>query len=333
VTTTLRLVQFDERGETRVGVSAEGIVVPLLGVSTTFELVRRAQAQNHDLRRAVDACGRDTPITLVELAHSRRLLPPIQHPEPTRMLVSGTGLTHVGSAEARDRMHKSTRDTDSNVSDSMKMFQMGIAGGRPKAGEIAGVQPEWFFKGTGECIVGPRADMHVPDLHRSIAEEPEIVAVYVVNDAGVPARVGYALGNDLSDHETERMNYLYLAHSKLLPCSIGPELLIGELPSKVLGKSRILRDGIAVWEGPFASGEDHMCHSIRNLEYHHFKYPRHRVPNTIHAHFLGCPVMSFHDGFKVRSGDEFEIDVPAFGLALRNRVLFDAKPAPSVQTL
>jgi hypothetical protein len=333
MTDALRLIQFAERAEVRVAISDGDFAIPIRGINSAYELAQRACAQNLDLRQVVDSCARDARIELEGLARSGRLLAPFHHPEPTRMLVSGTGLTHIGSAEARDRMHKSTRETDANVSDSMKMFQMGLAGGRPPATAVAGVQPEWFFKGTGECVVAPRADIHVPDLHRSIAEEPEIVAIYIVSESGVPARVGYTLGNDVSDHETEKTNYLYLAHSKLLPCSIGPELLVGDLPSKVIGRSRILRNGAAAWEGEFASGEDYMCHSLRNLEYHHFKYPRHRVPNTIHAHFLGCPVMSFNDGFKVQSGDEFEIDVPVFGLALRNRIVCDGNVVPTSKTL
>src|SRR5262245_33063311 len=45
-----------------------------------------------------------------------RLLPPIDHPvEPTRCLVSGTGLTHLGSARDRQAMHVTApaQETDS----------------------------------------------------------------------------------------------------------------------------------------------------------------------------------------------------------------------------
>ena len=55
----------------------------------------------------------------------------------------------------------------------------------------------------------------------------------MISDDGVPFRVGYALGNEFSDHIMERQNYLYLAHSKLRNCSFGPELLIGDLPGNV----------------------------------------------------------------------------------------------------
>ena len=98
-----------------------------------------------------------------------------------------------------------------------------------------------------------------------------------------PVRIGFALGNEFSDHVTERQNYLLLAHSKLRPASLGPELLIGDLPLDVRGASRIRRGKEVIWEKPFLSGEQNMAHSIANLEAHHFKYAPLRRPGDVHA--------------------------------------------------
>ncbi|MCB8830052.1 hypothetical protein LJD47_34065, partial [Escherichia coli] len=73
-------------------------------------------------------------------------------------------------------------------------------------------------------------------------------------------------------------NYLWLAHSKLRQAALGPELLIGDVPSDIRGTSRIVRDGTTLWEKPFLTGEDNMSHSLANLEYHHFKYGGFRRP-------------------------------------------------------
>src|SRR5699024_2130612 len=102
--------------------------------------------------------------------------------------------------------------------------------------------------------------------------------LYVIGEDRLPYRIGYAIANETSDHVTERRNYLYLAHSKLRYCSFGPTLLNGELPQTVEGTSRIWRDGAVLWERPFVSGEANMCHSLENLEYHHFKYSQFLVP-------------------------------------------------------
>src|SRR5258706_4910248 len=87
-----------------------------------------------------------------------RLLPAIDHPdEPARCLISGTGLTHLGSARGRQSMHAAANAvTAEDLTDSMKMFRLGVEGGRPAEGGI-GVPPEWFHKGTG-CALRAHGD-------------------------------------------------------------------------------------------------------------------------------------------------------------------------------
>ena len=60
------------------------------------------------------------------------VLPPIDHPgEPSRTLISGTGLTHLGAARGRQMMHSTA---DEELTDSMRMFRWGMEGGRPAPG-------------------------------------------------------------------------------------------------------------------------------------------------------------------------------------------------------
>jgi hypothetical protein len=101
---------------------------------------------------------------------------------------------------------------------------------------------------------------------------------------------------------------------------MGPELLVGELPGDVRGKSRIIRQGRTLWEEEFFSGEDNMSHSIANLEHFHFRYDMFRRPGDLHAYFFGAAVLSYAAGVKTQPGDEFEIEVPTFGKPLRNRM-------------
>ncbi|MFQ5974202.1 MAG: AraD1 family protein, partial [Alphaproteobacteria bacterium] len=245
------------------------------------------------------------------------LLPPLDHPDPARCFVTGTGLTHLGSADTRDRMHATLEAGEAALTDSMKMFRMGLEGGKPPGNE-PGVQPEWFYKGDGSSLVAPGAPLEMPHFALDGGEEPEIAGLYVVADDGTPWRVGFALGNEFSDHVMERRNYLYLAHSKLRPCAIGPEVLVGDLPEDVRGVSRIRRGDEVVWEKEFLSGEANMSHWIRNLEHHHFKYAMFRRPGDVHVHFFGTATLSFADEVKVEPGDVFEISAAGFGRALRN---------------
>ena len=137
-----------------------------------------------------------------------------------------------------------------------------------------------------------------------------------------PYRLGFALGNEFSDHVTEKQNYLWLAHSKLRSCSFGPEIRLGDFPRALQGVSRVLRNGKPIWEKPFLTGEENMCHTVANLEHHHFKYPQFRRAGDLHIHFFGTATLSFADGVKAEGNDEFEISAPAFGRPLLNPLHF-----------
>ena len=245
-------------------------------------------------------------------------------------MVSGTGLTHLGSAEGRDKMHREAT-VDPAPTDSMKMFLLGVEGGKPTG--AVGAQPEWFYKGDGSALVAPNGPIVSPAFALDGGEEPEVAGIYLIDGDGRPVRLGFALGNEFSDHVTERGNYLWLAHSKLRQAALGPELWLGELPPHVEGTSRILRGGKVVWEKPFLSGEANMSHSIDNLERHHFKYAQFRRPGDVHAHFFGTATLSFSDGIKAEPGDVFEIAAAPFRFPLRNALAIGAAHDVAVRTI
>ncbi|WP_035580617.1 AraD1 family protein [Halomonas sp. TG39a] len=328
----MRLIQCDHDGQVRAALVESEEQVRLLDCDT-YTLANRAISAGKPLSEMVTDALTDTRLDYQALVDAKRLLPPLTHSDPAHCLVTGTGLTHLGSADTRSAMHAKAQAAEEDMTDSMRMFKLGVEGGKPGAGQL-GAQPEWFYKGDGQCVVAPEAAIPSPAFAEDAGEEPELAGLYVIGTDGQPWRVGYALGNEFSDHVTERFNYLWLAHSKLRACSFGPELLIGELPANLEGISRIQRSGETVWEKPFLTGEANMAHSLANLEYHHFKYPGFRRPGDVHVHFFGTATLSFADGIKVREGDRFEIKINQFGRALRNplRVEADA-PAISVKSL
>jgi hypothetical protein len=262
-----------------------------------------------------------------EVAGERRLLLPLDHPDPAHCYVSGTGLDHLGSAQARDAMHTKLAGSEGELTDSMRMFKLGLEGGKPAAGQT-GVQPEWFYKGDASWLVRPGEPLELPDFALDGGEEPELVGLYVVADTGTVLRVGFALGNEFSDHVLEKQNYLYLAHSKLRTSSFGPELLITPLPSRVEGTVRILRHDKELWQAPFLTGEDNMTHSIANIEHHHFKYAQFRRPGDIHCHYFGTGTLSYAAGIATEPGDIFEVSAPEFGQPLRNPMRRVRPPVP-----
>src|SRR5688572_18907230 len=74
----------------------------VLNAPTMYELAMLAisrgggLAEIAELGQAIDVAG----------AHrDGRLLAPIDHPDPAHVHLTGTGLTHLGSAQSRDEMH------------------------------------------------------------------------------------------------------------------------------------------------------------------------------------------------------------------------------------
>jgi hypothetical protein len=313
------LVQFTNEGGARRVAALDGDVLRVLdGVNTTYELAQRAIIRLKSLAEVAQAAIGATSESYEAVAKAGRILPPLDHADPAHCYVTGTGLTHLGSADARDAMHRKIGGDVESLSDSMKMFRLGVEGGKPAEGQ-RGVQPEWFYKGDGSIVAATGQALTMPEFSLDGGEEPEIAGLYVIGEDGQPYRLGYAIGNEFSDHVTERQNYLYLAHSKLRNCGLGPALRVGELPQHIDGVSRIVgKDGAVRWQKAFVSGEQNMSHTIANLEYHHFKYGLFCRPGDVHIHFFGTATLSFADGISVQPGETFEVEAPAFGPALRN---------------
>ncbi|MCG7348712.1 AraD1 family protein [Sphingomonas sp. MJ1 (PH-R8)] len=329
---TLRLLQHRAPDGTRSVIAAQGdraAFVP--GVDSVRALAARAIAQGTSLADAVAACGEGATVDLAAEFEAGHLIAPIDHEDPAHVVMTGTGLTHLGSAEGRDKMHREAAAVEKQT-DSMRMFLEGVEGGKPAAGQV-GQQPEWFYKGDGSQLVAPGAPLSMPAFAQDGGEEPELAGIYLIGPDGTPFRLGLCLANEFSDHVTERHNYLWLAHSKLRQASLGPEIVVGTPPSDVRGSSRILRNGEVLWEKPFLSGEDNMSHSLANLEAHHFKYALFRRPGDIHIHFFGTATLSFTDGVKTETGDVFEIEAAPFTLPLRNPLARDAEAPVTVRAL
>ena len=315
----MRLIQLAGPGGRRLAMVDGEQLRPLRTYTSVYALATTAIALNLPLPGAVERdLGADSLAYPAVYAGQSvwRILPAIDHPsEPARCMVSGTGLSHIRSAANRQAMHAG----DAQITDSMRMYQWGVESGRPAAGAV-GVSPEWFYKGSGLALRAHLEPLEVPAYAEDGGEEPEIAGVYMIDAEGQPRRIGMAAGNEFSDHQFEKRNYLYLASSKLRNCAIGPELVLDPKFDRVPGSVTIQRGGSVVWSKAIQTGEKVMCHSLANIEHHHFKFEGHRRSGDVHIHFFGADAFSFGEGVALQDGDWMQVQFEGFGKPLRNPV-------------
>jgi hypothetical protein len=346
----MRLIQFIvSEIERHVGLVEEDVVIDLTGINPNWRSIYRmfeeAQQAGTNLESYIN--NFEFPKNRVTLDYFELLkqppggktwmLPPLDHPDPAHCLIAGTGLTHLGSASQRNEMHKApvhSKTSEVNhetrvITDSQKMFEMGLRGGKPEFGK-RGVQPEWFYKGTGTILKGHNDFLEIPSFSEDCGEEPEIAGCYIINKLGVPCRLGFAIGNEWSDHITEKFSYLWLAPSKLRNCSVGPELITDLNFKDVRGYCRIYRENSLIYDsGELLTGEENMNNSLANLEDHHFKYPQFRIPGEVHIHYFGTMRLSSGSWSPFQQDDKIQIHFEGMGNDLVNyvrRIPFDSNP-------
>src|SRR5512140_3056455 len=180
----MRVVQIQNGATRRVGVVEEPRLRLLRGFTSVYGLAQAALAEATKLAAIVQRHATEETLDYDPIYEGRaewRLLPPMDHPdEPARCLISGTGLTHLGSARDRQSMHTSATE---QLTDSMKMFRLGVEGGRPAPNAI-GAAPEWFYKGVGTILRAHGQQLSVPAFADDGGEEAEIAGVYLIGPDG-----------------------------------------------------------------------------------------------------------------------------------------------------
>ena len=104
----MRLVQFlDRAGARTVGVVSEsGATLEVIGgAQRVYDMAMEAIRCNVALAQIAGEWQTKELVSYEEVIAEGRLLPPLDHADAARWLVTGTGLSHLGSAAARDSMH------------------------------------------------------------------------------------------------------------------------------------------------------------------------------------------------------------------------------------
>ena len=167
----MRLIQLRDGAKRRVARIEDGAAHILDGPTTMRELALAAHGKGQSLAAhaaSLKVARREDYAALLDGGH---VLSPLDHADPAHCYVTGTGLTHLGGAEARNKMHQKLSGNASELTDSLKMFNLGLEGGKP-AGGGPGVQPEWFYKGDGTVVARRAAICRCPTSRSTAARSP-----------------------------------------------------------------------------------------------------------------------------------------------------------------
>ncbi|HWC15905.1 MAG TPA: hypothetical protein VG498_02790, partial [Terriglobales bacterium] len=164
---SIHLVQLKGPATRRVARVREHELVLLAKFDSIYAIARAAMVQAGNISAIVEENLTRESLCYDDVYEGRspwKLLPPIDVPgDPHRVLVSGTGLTHYGSARDRQAMHVDTMSPqqEDKLTDSMRMFEWGRQQGRPAKDSI-GIAPEWFYKGSSTVLRAHGDDLEIP---------------------------------------------------------------------------------------------------------------------------------------------------------------------------
>ncbi len=283
-----------------------------------YQLARKAITERKHARagreRGAARCARRaTPSCCATDACCRRSRIPIRRIAWCR----GTGLTHLGSAAARDSMHAKIDKQDNELTDSMKMFKWGVEGGKP-TGSKPGMQPEWFYKGNGRNVVACGSALAVARLRRGSwrgarARRP---LPHRRQRPAAPSRL------------RDRQRVLGSRHRAPQLSTAGAfEAAPVRRRARCSTPARCPR----TWKAPAASAATaRCCGRSRSSPARRTCATPSPISNTTTSSTgsTACPAtctcissaprrVSFVDNIKVQAGDEFEVDLPALGRAAR----------------
>ena len=179
----------------------------LPGCTSVYELAASAIQSRWTLREVIERLNPVETLNYDEVYSGRsgwRLLVPIDHPEPSRCYVTGTGLTHKGRQRAGSRCTFRPGRSDRQPEDVSDW-----PGGRLARAGVRCRGAGTVLQGHGGDLAGGQRATRGPSFGDDGGDEAEIAGVYLIGNDGAAFRIGLTQGNEFSDHRMEAKNYLY----------------------------------------------------------------------------------------------------------------------------
>lgn len=324
----MNILQFCKNNSNYVGIINGTIVNYIKKSISIYELAINSIKEELKLSDYIKKNFTFDELDYNEIANNYSFTLPMMPHDLNHCFVSGFGLTHFNSVLLKYDANRGGR-----FADAQRVYLNGLDRGKPKDNEV-GSRPGWFYKGNGHNLIKTGESLSVFNDSVHVGEEPELAFIYLIGKNKIPYRVGFCLGNELTDHGLEDDSAYYIAQSKFLSGAINSEICIGALPEKLLGTVEIFKNDEKKWSSDFCTGSSKMIHSLENLEYYYFRNNMNLNENDVHFLFLGVDRMSFSDGYTIEPDSEIVISSDTFKTKLVNTVRQVQSPIKSsVKTL
>lgn len=177
----------------------------------------------------------------------------------------------------------------------------------------------WSYKGNGSLLKTQGEALNIPYQALSIASEPGIVCIYMVDSFGKLHFVGFTIGNEVHDPLLGNLDSPDANQACLRECALAPAMILGELQCRLSINARIERQDRQIsyreYDIDLKEWRSLRKYTQAFLEQHE----QFLQPGMVHYvfHGLGHP----DSEPPLQHGDWLDLDCPELELGLSNRIV------------
>ncbi|MFK3794117.1 fumarylacetoacetate hydrolase [Pseudomonas piscis] len=177
----------------------------------------------------------------------------------------------------------------------------------------------WFYKGNGSLLKTDGEPLAVPYHALSIASQPGVVCVYLVDHFGQLRFVGFSLGHDIRDPLLSRQDASSCAQSRLRHCAITPALILGELQGSLSLNVRVERQGAQLSYLSYRLDQQAWGAIRKYSQAFLEQHEQFLQPGMVHYVFHSASRRESE--LQLQHGDWLDLDCPELELGLSNQVV------------
>lgn len=177
----------------------------------------------------------------------------------------------------------------------------------------------WFYKGNGSLLKTHGEALNIPYHALSIACEPGIVCIYMVDPFGKLRFVGFTLGNDVHDPLLGNLDSPDALQASLRDCAIAPAMILGEMHCRLSIDARIERQDAQISCREYVIDLKEWQALRRCTQAFLEQHEQFLQPGMVHYVFHG---LGHRDNEPpLQHGDWLDLDCPELELGMSNRIV------------